>query len=247
MTMIWQQVEKAGEKLTQCLRLHTPIPEVERAVLGELDALADVKALISGCNRRVIGGWNTIQTSGSGRYIVVLNPVDGHVNYLMKSPLFGASVTAFDSVTGQNLSIVYDGLTDESLRLESGNSPFVVDRRPGETRGVVGFGSVQQVDFDAIRQTADLSWRSLGSTTLSILEILRSRMHCYFNKTKLWDFFWALGLSQIAKVDFRDLRTNQNINNAQLDLVRDPESTISLFCFRDARIAERVFPTIKKN
>ena len=213
----------------------------------QLSPLVRVAVLISGCNRRGVGGTNLVRISDSGRYIVVLNPVDGHVNYLLGSPLFGASITAVDVENGQASAFVYDGLSDEVFHVVNGRCSFNDSRVRCEdgSRHVIGLGNLYALKSKALSPSVDFSWRSLGSTTLSILEVLRRRMDLYFSITKVWNFFWALGASGSGAEYFENLRTGRKLNKLQIELARVPEATVPLLCYRERRIAQRMVPMLR--
>ncbi len=239
-------IKDIGYELADRICKRDGVERIEDEMVARLKRIPLLRLLISGCNRNITGGQNLIwKPSVGGRYTVVLNPVDGNVNYYRGSRLYGCSVSIVDETEMERYAVVYDGLNDNVLEFSSEKSEVDTIRSlEVHTRTVVGLGRITTGLVCKLEATGNLSWRWFGSTTLCILEVLRGHVDICAVPTKLWNFYWALGLSEQELLYIEDSQDNL-ISAVEKGLLTDPEKTFRLFCYKDHEVAEK-FRTLCK-
>jgi hypothetical protein len=235
----------AGADLSERLRHSEPIPSLEAHILQRLASLQTINVLVSGCNRSSVPGHNLIHAPRQGPHVVVLNPIDGYVNYARGSRVFGASISVFNLETEQLFAVVYDGLEDTIVDNVCGAWEKSAARDSTvPVRPVVGVTHMSLSELDA-ETTHPVSVRSLGSTTVSIMEFLRGHIDLFVGRTKLWNIYWALDL-----LNQGCLQVQHAVQKTMVTAVTpvtpegDIEASVHVVCYRTKDLLRSLASTI---
>jgi fructose-1,6-bisphosphatase/inositol monophosphatase family enzyme len=239
-------VRDAALELADLLRNRQPLENIEKTLSERLFETVNCSLFISGRNRISESGANIVRQAKNGRYVVILNIVDGHVNYLRGSRLFGGSVSVLDTLTGNRSAMVYNGLDDQLLEFPCPNDNWNkgphLPISPHPVLGLCQFVPLNETFFKVIPM---FSLRSLGSTTLSILEVLTERIDAYLCKTKLWNFHWALTLCKQTSLSIVLGLEQKPVTTFEEELLKYPERSVVLLCYMKEEIAQRLSSVLK--
>lgn len=239
---------------------HQPLNSLEEDILSRLVRLDDCRLVISGYHRRmehVADENKLVRPYEDGQYIVVLNLLDGEENYSRGSNVYGLSLSVTSINTGGHFAVVYDGLIgqvvefsettrypetkDIVIHSQQSKPSSVADR---EQRGVFAFGRMFGVGQKALKELGKVSIRSLGSTTVSILEVMRGHLDVYVNITKIWNVWWASWLPN-CRFQLEDLSNGRKIQEQIPDIISAPERTLAIICYRDDSIKRRFSASLR--
>ena len=218
------------------------LSEVEDTTVNEVMLRLSPRILISGYNRRNTEGENIIRKNNStqNNLLVIVNILDGQANYGRNSKMFGSNLTLFDSSDADQYSVVYNGLTQEVLEISSEGDTLHNELSNNKTRLILGIGHIKDISSDALKTTKNCSIRSIGSTTLSILEVIQDRFDIYVTKTKLWNFWWSLAYAFESDLVLEDLVAQRNILDNTNEYLDRPEDSIVLACYKNPKVKKDV-------
>lgn len=235
-------VRKIGHELVRRVNEREPLERIEEDIVRKLACVDTIGLIISGFNRRNRSSRNIIRhVSESGQYVLVLNLIDGSVNYFRNSRVYGISISVTNLQAFEQYSVVFDGLNSEIFDIGSDKmKDFTKAEVYSSQRLVVGLGRIFRLSEESFKEMASVSMRSIGSTTVSILEILRNHMDVYINKTKIWNLWWALGLCHNEHLFLEDIVDCESIYVRYKEYLSVPEKTVYLACYSDPAVKERI-------
>lgn len=253
---IYRRIRDLANELIKRLNAHEQLNVIEKDIISKLTALDGVYLVISGRNRRRTKDKNwLINTTKDSPHMVVLNVMDGEENYYRGSKIYGASISLTQPNTGEHFSVIYDGLSKdiiESSQIKV-NNPRLFDisddsvsnsHKNHSERLVMAFGRLLSISNDTVRELSDVSVRWFGSTTVTILEILRNHVDLYLNTTKIWNFWWSLWLDNKYGLQFEDAITGKKIKSQTQELLLEYDQTIPLLCYKDPLIKNKLSKVI---
>ena len=239
-------IKKYGHEVIERVNNREPLENIEMDIVDNLLRSPNIYMIISGFNRSHRQSRNIIETvSHKGEYAIVVNLLDGNVNYSRNNKIYGISISITNIKDFSQYSIIYDGLNSKIYELASNKCIGLVRkdtlRTPHQnSRLVVGLGRLFNLSNNSLREIKNTSIRSLGSTTISILEVLRMNMDIYINITKLWNIWWALGLCKTSDIFLEDLYTSKLILDNYNEYLLTPEKTILIASYRDPKVKEQL-------
>lgn len=184
---------RSGEALRRWLIKDKNPLKAEEAVVSLLSADPQMALVVSGCNRAGIGGENLrVQCAATGPLVAVVTPLDGHVNYQRGSNAFSASVTILNRANGKRAAILYDGRSDRLCLLPRDMRAAIRSNIQLDTgRRVVSIGDVSLITPTICKLIREMSWRSLGSSSLAIFDTAQGHIDFFIARTKIWNFYWS--------------------------------------------------------
>lgn len=215
---------------------------VENTIVNEVMSKLSPRVLISGYNRRNTGGKNIIKKNdfAKNNLLVIVNILDGQTNYNRNSKMFGNSLTLFDSSDATQYSVVYEGLTQEIHEVSSDSDVLLNKPSKDKARLILGIGHIKDFSSSSLQTTKNYSIRSIGSTTLSIMEVIQNRFDIYVTKTKMWNFWWSLAYAQKSNLIIEDLLAQRNILDNNSEYLKHPENSILMACYKNPTIRKAV-------
>jgi fructose-1,6-bisphosphatase/inositol monophosphatase family enzyme len=249
-------IRKSANELIKRIKKRELLHKIESELISHLTLGHNARLIISGYHRRDSSQHNHVIDTGKGSpYIEVLNILDGEENYSRNFCLYGSSLSLTCPETGEHFTIVYDGLSQNRYEFDCDGSGYPVINGKGivrkETdtsrmhRKVIAFGRLVPFDVSAISELDDVSIRSLGSTTITILEIIHGHIDGYINETKIWNIWWAIFLSEQLGIYLYDLNTMEPIGNQIQEILQAPEKTLTIACFRDLSFKDQFMNVVK--
>jgi hypothetical protein len=217
------------------------LEEIENEVIHNLESTDLIKMVISGFNRSKRKSSNIIKIiNKDGRFLVVVNILDGNANYFRGSEIYGISISVLDYETCEEFSLIFDGLRRKIFEINNGTIKGlnILDSN-SKSRPVIGLGTYFHLNDAAFFEISHASLRSIGSTTVSIMEVLENHFDLYINKTKLWNVWWALGLSKKTSLSLLNLENGRPISENFLDYLKFPEQSFYLVCYKDESVLEK--------
>jgi hypothetical protein len=206
-------VSELGEELIRRVRKREPLEKIEEDIVDRASFHKKVSIIISGFNRRNRTSVNTVRCIDKTRpYVMVINLLDGNENYYRRSRIFGISCSVTNLQYFEQYSIVFDGLNSSTLKIGlEKKKTNLTSAHNSSQRLVIGLGRIFSLSARSIQEISTGSIRSIGSTTVSILEVLRNHIDIYINKTKIWNLWWALGLCHRKQLHLQDLALGKPI------------------------------------
>lgn len=253
-----RNIRSLGHALINHVKDYQPLDSLEQEMLSHLVCIDDCGLIISGYHRRMKSTKQKnvlFKPNHYGQYIVVMNLVDGEENYFKGSNLYGTSLSLTSVSTGEHFAVVYNGLTGQVTEFEESTNylgikeinaherqSLQMNRANRQPRQVFGFGRVFVAGEECVGELKEVSIRSLGSTTISILEVLQGHLDIYLNATKLWNIWWALWLRGCQDLRLEDLSSRIGIRDQIPNILSAPNNTIPLLCYKDPAIID-AFPS----
>lgn len=231
-------VREAGYTLGQLLRSRQTPENIENAVSAQLLERIKWSLFVSGRNRSLGHSSNVVRRSRQGQYIVLFNALDGHVNYYRGSRLFTGNISVLDTVSQSRYSIVYDGLADQVIEFKPPVRQSLVHKSSGFNKPVLGLWQIVSLNDAILKKAPPLSLRSLGSTTLSILEVYYGKIDVYVSRTKLWNFHWALPLCEKAGLSLLIGPEHEPVTQVEDRLLHNPEDSVLVMCYMYKKYVE---------
>lgn len=233
---ICAEIRSASQELANRLRNRESLENIEIYLSNQLLKNIDWSFFVSGRNRYSQTTANVIKRAKRGQYVVILNVMDGGVNYARGGRFFSASISILDKIRNSRYAVVYDGFDDRIL--EFSNYRHCWDNKCAVskvTRPILGLWRLVPLDSSRLKQLPEFSLRSLGSTSLSILEVLAGRMDIYVSRTKLWNFHWAIGLCENGSLSLTIGAEDEPAVALEDHLFKHPEKSVLLVCYRKER------------
>ena len=231
-------ITEMGRELVCRVNDGEPLGIIEQHLVQKLASVDSIKLVISAYNRRNTEDKNLFQNVNElGKYVATMNLLDGHVNYARGSRVYGMSISLTNIDLFEHFSFVFDNSESMAFTIENGKiTGFPLSRDRGRGRFVVGLGRIFTLSASSYQELEDTSLRSLGSTTVSLVQVIRGRMDIFITKTKMWTIWWALGLSHYGCLFVEDLVRNESIHKNYLGYLSDPGRTIYIACYRNCYI-----------
>jgi len=231
-------VKQIGLELAAWIRQRRSVNQIEKELIPRIRKIDGWSLIVSGCNRSGLKGENfIIRKPKGGRYVIVLNPLDGHVNYLRSAKIYAASITLSDLNNGYHYALVYDNLYNRVYEMDGrSNSLSFEQTRHNENKYVFAIGRFVCLKPKEALMLKACSLRSLGSTTVSILEVIRGNIDIFVNRTKLWNIFWAFGAHKSGRLYIEDLDTGKTIDYMKEIFIEEPQRSFNILVCRNAEI-----------